>query len=338
MKLIEIELDEAAQEPTTLKYKVEIKLRNNWILAHTGKFFVDAGQDTVKLDLDDLLINWQFQGKQSIKPTANATYDAYMPTVADTYFLEECWYNEVKVSSLNSAFTAVTKSFFFLPTQIFGYQGITLDGDGYLPASHHFLLPTLPANKPDNFIFSTLYYAIAASKTVSVKRNDTTIGTIVTVADTPYHIKLNYTAGTECVFTVGGVPVAKTENACNSAYYLVWVQNDGALNCQPFTKASKFSIEFTNKTAVDIRNAEWRISSTAEGKWVMKSKTVSEQEFKDFASLFNSPYILLLDIETGRMHYVNVSKSTYEEKRRSVKDKKPLYFEIEVKSADKIRV
>jgi hypothetical protein len=98
------------------------------------------------------------------------------------------------------------------------------------------------------------------------------------------------------------------------------------------------SIEYTNKTAVDVRNAEWKISGSAEGKWTMKSKTVNENEYKDFASLFNSPYILLLDMTTGRMHYVNVLKTTYEQKKRTAKDKNPLFFEIEVKSSDKFRV
>lgn len=340
MKLIDIQLNSTPSTPVTLKYKVEYRLNNNWYLAHTGKFWVNTGQTAVQLDLDDVLINHQFQGKQSIKPVANSTYNAYMPSVANTGLLNECWYNAVKVTSLDSpvSFTAITKSFFFLPTQIFGYEGIELTGSGYIPASHHYLLPTLPSNKPDGFTFSTMFYAITGNQSVPIMKDNTLIGSVSTTAGRAYHVKLDYNAGEKCTFYVGSIPVAKTEDSCNSQYYLVWIQNDGALNCQPFTNTSKFSIEYKNNTAVDVRNTEWKINATGEAKWALKSRTVNEDEYKDFSSLFTSPYILLLDMSTGRMHYVNVSKTTYEQKQKTRKDKKPIYFELEVKSADKVRV
>ena len=339
MKLVDIHLYNTPTEPKTFKYKVEVNINGSWNLVHTGKFWVNTGQSDVQLDLDDVLINHRFMGKQSIKPVANTTYNAYMPSVANVSLLNECWYNTIRIVSLDSptAFSVVTKAFFFLPTQIFGYEGIELTGSGYLPASYHYLLPTLPSNKPDGFVFSTLFYSVS-SQTLQIKKNNTTIVSLSTGANLAYHIKLDYTAGEKCTFYVGGIPVAKTEDSCNSPYYLVWIQNDGALNCQPFTNTSKFSISYTNKTAVDVRNAEWKISATGEGKWGLKSRTVNENEYTDFADLFNSPYLLLLDMTTGRMHYVNVSKTTYEQKQKTRKDKKPIYFELEVKSSDKIRV
>lgn len=341
MKLVDIHLYNAPTEPKTFIYKVEVNLNGSWNLVHTGKFWVNTGQSDVQLDLDDVLINHRFMGKQSIKPVANGTYNAYIPSVANTGILNECWYNDVRVTSLDSpvSFTAVTKAFFFLPTQIFGYEGITLPSSGgYVPASHHYLLPTLPSNKPDGFTFSTMFYVVTGGQNIPIRKNNTTISTIQVGANLAYHVKLDYTAGEICTFYIGGIPVAKTENSCNSPYYLVWIQNDGALNCQPFTSTSKFSISYTNKTAVDVRNAEWKISATGEGKWGLKSRTVNENEYKDFADIFNSPYLLLLDLTTGRMHYVNVSKTTYEQKQKTRKDKKPIYFELEVKSSDKIRV
>ena len=340
MKLIDIVLNTTPTQPKTYKYQVEYNLNGNWYLCHTGKFWADKGQTTVQLDLDDILMNHQFQGKQSIKPVANGTYNAYIPSVDNTGLLNECWYNSVKVTSLDSpvSFTAVTKSFFFLPTQIFGYEGIELTGDGYIPASHHYLLPTLPSNKPDGFVFSTMFYTITSSRPVPVRKNTTTVDTITTTDNTAYHVKLDYNAGEACTFYVGAIPVAKTENSCNSDCYLVWVQRDGALNCQPFTKSSKFSKTFNNKTAVDVRNAEWKISSTETGVWNLKSRTLTEDEYKDMGQMFESPYILLLEMETGKMWYVNITSKKYEEKRRTRKDKKPIFMEVEVTSCDHIRV
>lgn len=340
MKLINIQLNSTPSTPVTLKYKVEYRLNNNWYLAHTGKFWVNTGQSTVQLDLDDVLINHQFQGKQSIKPVANSTYNAYMPSVANTGLLNECWYNAVKVTSLDSpvSFTAITKSFFFLPTQIFGYEGIELTGSGYIPASHHYLLPTLPSNKPDGFTFSTMFYAITGNQSVPIMKDNTLIGSVSTTAGRAYHVKLDYNAGEKCTFYIGGVPVAKTEDSCNSPYYLVWIQNDGALNCQPFTNTSKFSKTINNKTAVDVRNAEWKISSTETGVWKLKSRTLTEDEYKDMGQMFESPYILLLEMQTGKMWYVNITSKNYEEKKRTRTDRKPIFMEVEVTSCDHIRV
>ena len=340
MKLVDIHLYNTPTEPKTFKYKVEVNLNGSWNLVHTGKFWVNTGQSDVQLDLDDVLINQQFQGKQSIKPVANTTYNAYIPQVENTGLLNECWYNTIRIVSLDSptTFSVVTKAFFFLPTQIFGYEGITIPSIGnYIPAQHHYLLPTLPANKPDGFSFATLIYA-NTSNTITVKRNTSTDTTFNATAQRAYHIKLDYITGTICTFYVNDVPVAKTENSCNSDCYLVWVQRDGALNCQPFTKSSKFSKTFNNKTAVDVRNAEWKISSTETGVWNLKSRTLTEDEYKDMGQMFESPYILLLEMETGKMWYVNITSKKYEEKRRTRKDKKPIFMEVEVTSCDHIRV
>lgn len=340
MKLVDIHLYNAPSTPVTLKYKVEVNINGSWNLVHTGKFFCEREQSTVQLDLDDVLINHQFQGVQSIKPVANAMYNAYMPSVANTGVLNECWRNDVRITSLDSpiAFRTTIKSFFFLPTQIFGYEGIDLSVGGYIPAQYHYLLPTLPANKPDGFVFSTLFYVNIGGQTIDVKKNTTTTDTIATTANTAYHVKLDYNAGESCTFYVGGIPVAKTESSCNTDCYLVWVQNDGALNCQPFTSTSKFSKTFNNKTAVDVRNAEWKISSTETGVWNLKSRTLTENEYKDMGQMFESPYILLLEMQTGKMWYVNITSKKYEEKKRTRTDRKPIFMEVEVTSCDHIRV
>lgn len=339
MKLIDINLASTPTEPKTCKYKVEIKLNNSWFLAHTGKFWVDTNQVNVQLDLQDVLINHKFVGKQSIKPVANTAYNAYMPEVASTGLLNECWYNDVKVTSIDSpvAFTAVTKTFFFVPEQAFGYEGITIPSTGnYIPAQHHSLLPTLPANKPDGFSFATLIYA-NTSNTITVKRNTSTDTTFSATAKRAYHIKLDYITGTMCTFYVNDVPVARTEDSCNSPYYLIWIQNDGALQCQPFLETSKFSTNYVNKTAVDIRNAEWKISSTETGVWKLKSKNLTNDEYSDMGQMFNSPYTMLLEMKTGKIWYVNVTSKNYEEKKKTRIDRKPIYMEVEVTSCDHIR-
>lgn len=336
MKLIDIHLNTTPTAPKTYKYKVEYNLNGTWNLAHTGKFFCEAGQSDVQLDLEDILINYRYNGVQSLKPVANTANNQYQMPNTQAGLVNECYYNQVRVVSIDTTlqFTTVTNYFWFIPIQIFGYS-FSIPTGLVTPATTDGLIPHIPANAPTGFNFSTLIYNNSnATINATYRRDNTVVGTLSIAAHTAQHRPL--TGATEGYY-INNVKVVDVDD-CIRPYYLVWMQNNGGLQCQPFLKTSKFSVSYTNKTAVDIRNAEWKISSTAEGKWNLKSKNLTDEEYRQYGELFNSPYLVLLDMENNNLHYVNVSKSTYEQKQRTRKDTKPIYFEIEVKSADKIRV
>lgn len=344
MKLINIILNATPTEAKNYSYKVEIYRNGNWKLAHTGKFFAEAGTTVIQLDLEDILYNYRFMGKNSIIPTLDVENNRYAPKPMlfnnEGGVIGDYWYNNVKVTSLDSpvSFTAVTKYFFFIPTQAFGNEEIALPSTGtYVPLHHHTLLPTLPVTKPEGFFFTMIAYLNPNSQ-VYFMRNDYSLG-VANSGDYPetYYEKFNYTSGVDTSFYIDNVLVARTES-CMSPYYLVWIANDGSMQCQPFLKTSKFSKTFTNKNRVDVRNAEWKISSTETGVWNMKSKTLTDEQYSEMGEMFESPYVLLLDMENSRMHYVNVTSKNYEEKRRTRKDRKPIFFEVEVTSAEHLRV
>lgn len=336
MKIINISLSTTPTEPVTLKYQVEYSLGGTSYLAHVGKFFCQTGQTTVQLDLEDVLQNHKFQGTQFIKPVVNAANNQYeMPVSAQTS-VTECYYNQVRVSSLDTptAFTAVTKYFWFIPTQAFGY-GFSMDNGLNIPVISDGLIPRIPANPPTGFHFSVMPYNNSnATVSATAKKDTTTIGTYSVYTYRGAYIPLS---GATDAYYINDIKVAQVDK-CTSPYYLLWLDNKGGLQCQPFLKTTKFSVEYTSKNRVDIRNAEWRVSAVSEGQWALKSRNLTEQEYSTMGQMFDSPYIILLDMENSRLHYVNISKTTYEEKKRTVIDKKPLFFEIEVKSADKYRV
>lgn len=336
MKLINIHLYTTPSANRTYKYKVEYNLNGTWNLAHTGKFFCEAGQSDVQLDLEDILINYRYMGNESIKPVLSVDNNQYqMPTGAATV-LTDCYYNQVRVVSMDTTlqFSTVSKSFYFLPVDMFGYS-FSMPLGLSIPAVSGGLLPRIPSNPPAGFYFSTMAFNNSAyTLTVTVKRDSTTVSTPNVYTYRGEYIPLS---GATEAYYIDNIKVAQVDQ-CTSPYYLLWLTNNGGLQCQPFLKTSKFSVSYSNKTAVDIRNAEWKISSTAEAKWNLKSKNLTDEEYRIYGELFNSPYLVLLDMENNNLHYVNVSKSTYEQKQRTRKDTKPIYFEIEVKSADKIRV
>ena len=338
MKLITINIDSTTATVRNLPY--EVKIQNNynvWNSIHTGKFVVLPYQNTVTLDLDDLLYNYKYTGSQSIAPVLNATNNQYeMPTGAATV-VTDYYYNQVSVESLDTptpAFNTVTKYFWFLPTQAFGYD-FSMPAGLSIPAITEGLIPRIPANPPAGFYFSTLLFNNSnATINVTYKRDSTVVGTFSVAANKAYHRPLS---GATSAYYINDIKVAEVDS-CTKPYYLLWIANNGGLQCQPFLKSSTFGMKYVNKTAVDIHNAEWGISKTATGNWKLKSQNLTDNVFKAYGEMFNSPYLVLLDMENNRLHYVNIVNTDYNEKKRTRTDTKPIFFEIELTSADHLRV
>lgn len=336
MKLINITVT-ANTDPRTLKYKVELQDNSsNWTTVHYGKFFVPANATTVTLDLDDLLINYRFRGKQSIEPVLNVTNNQYQMPSSSAAVITDYYSNGVKISSLDSpsAFTAVTKYFWFIPVDVFGYN-LILDTGLNIPSVSEGLIPHVPSNPPSGFNFSVLLYNNSSnSVNVTYKRDSTTVGTFSVAGYKPYYRPLS---GASNAYYINDTKVGIVDQ-CNKPYYLLWLDNQGGLQCQGFLKTSEFGRKYDNKTRVDNKNVEWRVSSTTTGNWKLKSTNLTDDEYKIYGELFNSPYLCLLDMENSRIHYVNVSKSDYTEKKKTRTNKKPVYFELELNSAEHLRV
>ena len=336
MKLINIHLYTTPTAPKTYKYKVEYNLNGTWNLAHTGKFFCEAGQSDVQLDLEDILINYRYMGNESIKPVLSVNNNQYQMPTGTATVLTDCYYNQVRVVSMDTTlqFSTVSKSFYFIPVDMFGYS-FSMSAGLNIPAISGGLLPRIPSNPPAGFYFSTMAFNNSAyTLTVTVKRDSTTVGTYEVYTYRGEYIPLS---GATEAYYINNIKVAQVDQ-CTSPYYLLWLTNDGGLQCQPFLKTSKFSKTFSNKNAVDIRNAEWKISSTETGTWKLKSMNLTDDEYRQYGEMFESPYTVLLDMENNKLWYVNITSKNYEEKKRTRKDTKPIFFEVEVTSCDHIRV
>lgn len=344
MKLINITVT-SSSAPRTLKYRVRLKNNTgNWNIVHYGKFFVPANTTTntttVTLDLDDLLINYRYRGQQSIEPVLDVTNSQYkMPSSAAGY-VSEYYYSQVEITSQDnpSAFNTVTKYFYFFPTQVFGYDfSFPTDSDLFIPSVAEGLIPRIPANPPAGFNFSVIVYNTLTSSTslhTVVKKDNTTITTVAVSHNRAYYFPLS---GATNAYYVNNRKVAQIDS-CNKPYYLLWLDNAGGLQCQGFLKSSEFGRKYDNKTRVDNKNVEWKVTSTTTGNWKLKSDNLTDSEYRVYGELFNSPYLCLIDTVNNRIHYVNVSKSDYTEKKKTRTSKKPIYFELELDSAEHMRI
>ena len=105
------------------------------------------------------------------------------------------------------------------------------------------------------------------------------------------------------------------------------------MQVQPFLKSSEVSVNYKNNSRVDSSNFEWLFNQQTRASWKLKSKNLSDKDFKAFGELFSSPFLILLDMENFRLHYVNITTETYNQKRNEP-NKKPVFFEVEVESSE----
>lgn len=309
--------------PRIVTYNVRILGYNSsWTTVFTGKVYIMPGQNNVKIDLGDILWNYKLNGDNYFAPTLNLAGDNYIlcnPTTS----LSNYWYNDVKVEFPTlSGVPSVTKKVMFFNYNMFSSFSDAVANNtvaikmNYQPICH------IPDNAPDGFMFRQLVWN--GSFTVEVDENSTTYQ-----VSNLGCIPLN---GAQHKYSINGETIAVIDS-CPKPYYLVWMTNTGGLQCQPFLKGSQASVKYSNNQRVDMSNFRWNYNKTVTGCWNLKSENLVDRDYKAMGEMFNSPYLLLLDMENNRQHFVNITDTTYKQKKNAVGSKK-IYFEINVESAE----
>ena len=311
----------STQQSRTLVYTVKIRGYNNlWTTVFTGKVFVGVNQSVVRIDLEDILWNHKFDGEKYFEPALNQTGDNYvMCNTLNT--LQNYWYNEVKVE-IPEVNVSVTKNVCFFNKNMFNNRLSDVANNtvplfmNYQPVAH------VPLNAPEGFSYRQIVWNGSFTKGVDnrtsiVQRNN--LGVI-------------QFSGGQKSYSLNNKVIAQIDS-CAKPYYLCWMTNSGAMQVQPFLKSSEVSVTYKNNTRVDMSNFEWLFNQQTRASWKLKSKNLSDADYKAFGELFASPYLILLDTENNKLHYVNISTETYTQKRNE-SNKKPIYFELEVESSE----
>lgn len=305
----------------TLVYNVKIKEYNNlWTTVFIGKVFVGINQSLVRIDLEDILWNYKFDGENYFAPALNQTGDNYqMSSTSDT--LQNYWFNQVKLE-IPEVNVSVTKNVCFFNKNMFNNRLVDVANNtvplfmNYQPVAH------IPLNAPEGFSYRQIVWNGSFTKGVDnrtsiVQRNNLGVITF---------------SGGQKSYSLNNKVIAQIDS-CAKPYYLCWMTNSGAMQCQGFIKSSEVNISYKNNTRVDLSNFEWLFNQQTRASWKLKSKNLSDADFKAYGELFASPYLILLDMENNRLHYVNIVTETYTQKKNEV-GKKPIYFELEVQSSE----
>ena len=304
----------------TLVYNVSVQNNGVWDNIFTGKVFVFAKQSIVEIELEDIFWNYKFKGKNYFAPEVNSTGDNYTMPIAKEH-LDEYWYNVVKVE-IPSIGVETTKFVNFFNSDLFNNR---LDNvtDGCVPLFMNYQpISHIPANLPEGFQYRQIVWNGDFVKNVDdniVEEQRKGLGVI------------NFSGGKEW-YGINGKKICQIDS-CPAPYYLAWMTNSGGMQVQPFLKSSEVSITYDNNTRVDSSNFEWLFNQQTRASWKLKSKNLSDKDFKAYGELFASPYLILLDMENFRLHYVNIVTETYNQKRNE-NGKKPIFFEIEVQSSE----
>lgn len=304
----------------TLVYIVSVQNNGVFEQIFVGKVFVFAKQSVVEIELEDVLWNYKFKGKNYFAPEINTEGNNYtMPTTKE--HLDEYWHNVVKVA-IPSINVETTKLVNFFNSDMFNNRlenvtdGIVPLFMNYQPISH------IPANLPEGFQYRQIVWNGDFIKNVDETSETKSFNGLGVITF----------AGGKSTYGINGKKICQIDS-CPAPYYLAYLTNSGAMQCQPFLKSSEVSITYDNNTRVDASNFEWSFNKSTRASWKLKSKNLSDKDFKAYGEMFSSNYLILLDMENFRLHYVNITNETYSQKRNE-NGKKPIYFEIEVQSSE----
>ena len=305
----------------TLVYNVKIKEYNNiWTTVFVGKVFVGANQSVVRIDLEDILWNHKFDGEKYFAPMLNQTGDNYV-ICSTSNTLQNYWYNEVKVE-IPETNSSVTKNVCFFNKNMFNNRLTDVANNtvplfmNYQPVAH------IPLNAPEGFQYRQIVWNGSFVKTVDGRSSiiqRTNLGVI-------------QFSGGQKSYGINNKTIAVIDE-CAKPYYLCWLTNSGGMQIQPFLKSSEVSVTYKNNTRVDMSSFEWVFNQQTRASWKLKSKNLSDKDYKAYGELFASHYLILLDMENNKMHYVNITTETYTQKKNEI-GKKPIYFELEVQSSE----
>ena len=319
MKIFKIGVNPSNQH-RTLVYNVSVQNNGVWDNIFTGKVFVFANQSIVEIELEDILWNYKFKGKNYFEPEINTEGNNYVLPIAKEH-LDEYWYNYVRVE-IPQTNSILTKNVCFFNSDMFNNRlskvekGVVPIHMNYQPVSH------VPMNLPEGFQYRQIVYNGDFVKNVDETSETKSFNGLGV---------LTFAGGKES-YGINGVKICQIDS-CPYPYYLAWMTNSGGMQVQPFLKSSEVSITYDNNTRVDASNFEWNFNKSTRASWKLKSKNLSDKDFKTYSELFASPYLILLDMENFRLHYVNITTETYSQKKNEV-GKKPIFFEIEVESSE----
>ena len=121
---------------------------------------------------------------------------------------------------------------------------------------------------------------------------------------------------------------------CPAQYYVQWIDRYGTYQCQPFSKISTFSNDYSTTHMISYDKVKKPIFKTVNSTWNLNSDFITEDKLPYYESLFVSPKVILYDAQNDMSYNVVLTDTKFVEKTFANQQRRMFNLQITVEKAN----
>lgn len=121
---------------------------------------------------------------------------------------------------------------------------------------------------------------------------------------------------------------------CPSQYYVQWIDRYGTYQCQPFSKISTFSNDYSTTHMISYDKVKKPIFKTVNSTWNLNSEFIPEDKLPYYESLFVSDKVILYDAKNDMSYNVVLTDTKFVEKTFANQQRRMFNLQITVEKAN----
>ena len=121
---------------------------------------------------------------------------------------------------------------------------------------------------------------------------------------------------------------------CPAQYYVQWIDRYGTYQCQPFSKISTFSNDYSTTHMISYDKVKKPIFKTVNSTWNLNSDFITEDKLPYYESLFVSPKVILYDSKNDMSYNVVLTDTKFVEKTFANQQRRMFNLQITLEKAN----
>ena len=121
---------------------------------------------------------------------------------------------------------------------------------------------------------------------------------------------------------------------CPAQYYVQWIDRYGTYQCQPFSKISTFSNDYSTTHMISYDKVKKPIFKTVNSQWNLNSDFITEDKLPYYESLFVSPKVILYDSKNDASYNVVLTDTKFVEKTFANQQRRMFNLQITLEKAN----
>lgn len=121
---------------------------------------------------------------------------------------------------------------------------------------------------------------------------------------------------------------------CPTQYYVQWIDRYGTYQCQPFSKISTFSNDYSTTHMISYDKVKKPIFKTVNSTWNLNSEFIPEDKLPYYESLFVSDKVILYDAKNDMSYNVVLTDTKFVEKTFANQQRRMFNLQITLEKAN----